>query len=208
MNISLNNISFKYPEGAHVFENNTIELTTSSSHDHNMYGIIGPSGTGKTTLVSILGGQLKPDTGTVSINGTDIYSITDKDRRRLIAIQMQTSTALRGNVRYNLTFGLPVNNIQHEELFGDLEGGEKFCTINDRELIDVLEKVGLWHLFKEKKGLDTLIGENGLTLSGGQKQRLNFANLYLRAKHYKPTVILIDEPTSSLDEISEKAIPI
>jgi ABC-type multidrug transport system fused ATPase/permease subunit len=77
---------------------------------------------------------------------------------------------------------------------------------SDKYLIEILKKAGLWSIFKDKDGLDTLIGEGGLNLSGGQRQRLNFSSLFLRAKYFKPEVILIDEPTSSLDEISEKAI--
>ena len=58
----------------------------------------------------------------------------------------------------------------------------------------------------DKQGLDSLIGEGGVNLSGGQRQRLNFASLYLRAKLLRPSLILIDEPTSSLDQISEEAL--
>jgi ABC-type transport system involved in cytochrome bd biosynthesis fused ATPase/permease subunit len=76
----------------------------------------------------------------------------------------------------------------------------------DDDLINVLDRVGLWSLFKAKNGLKTFIGDGGLNLSGGQRQRLNFAGLYLRAKFYKPEIVLIDEPTSSLDEVSERAI--
>jgi ABC-type bacteriocin/lantibiotic exporter with double-glycine peptidase domain len=61
-------------------------------------------------------------------------------------------------------------------------------------------------LFDTRNGLETFIGEGGFTLSGGQRQRFNFASLYLRAKYYKPLLILMDEPTSSLDEVSELAI--
>ena len=103
---------------------------------------------------------------------------------------MQTATALRGTLRENLVFGIMSD--------------EKLCS--DKNLISILKKVGLWSLFEPKDGLNTLIGEGGVNLSGGQRQRLNFAGLYLRAKHYKPSLILIDEPTSSLDEISEQAI--
>ncbi len=73
-------------------------------------------------------------------------------------------------------------------------------------LIEILQKVGLWEIFAVKEGLETLIGEGGLNLSGGQRQRLNFAGLYLRAKYFEPSLILIDEPTSSLDEVSEHAV--
>jgi ABC-type multidrug transport system fused ATPase/permease subunit len=95
-----------------------------------------------------------------------------------------------------LIFGLP------EEALDDYN--EEGYT--DEFLIEIVKNTGLWDIFKDKDGLDTLIGEGGLNLSGGQRQRLNFAALYLRAKYYEPSVVLIDEPTSSLDEISERAI--
>jgi len=76
----------------------------------------------------------------------------------------------------------------------------------DKFLIEILTKVGLWKLFEPKDGLETLIGEGGLNLSGGQRQRLNFAGLYLRIQYFEPRLVLIDEPTSSLDEISEQEI--
>ena len=104
-------------------------------------------------------------------------------------MQGQVATSVRGTLQYNLLFGLSERLVFHSE-----------------QLVDVLKKVGLWDLFKDKEGLATLIGEGGFTLSGGQRQRLNFANLYLRAQFFKPLVILIDEPTSSLDDVSEKKI--
>jgi ABC-type multidrug transport system fused ATPase/permease subunit len=190
--IQLVNISFKYGENTSVFDNHNLKLTAHKAQKIKLYGIIGPSGTGKTTLVSIFGGQLNPELGKVLINGINIYEVDDLVRRTLIAVQMQTATNLRGKLKYNLVFGLPKDS------------ETKIYT--DQYLIEILEKVGLWNLFEGKDGLETLIGEGGLNLSGGQRQRLNFAGLYLRAKYYKPHLILIDEPTSSLDEISERVI--
>jgi len=187
--IILDKISFEYGEKSKVFDEHSMQVEAKSG----LYGVIGPSGTGKTTLISILGGQLKPQSGKVIINDIDIYSVGDKKRRDLIAMQLQTSTAMRGKLRYNLLFGIIPK-----------EDGEEQYT--DQELEDVLHKVGLWEIFFSKDGLETLIGEGGLNLSGGQRQRLNFASLYLRAMYYKPKMVLIDEPTSSLDEISEQSI--
>ena len=190
--IHISNVKFNYNENTEVFNDHTLSLTTSESQNNKLYGIIGPSGTGKTTLVSILGGQLNPQQGDVLIDGVNIYQVDDTVRRELIAMQMQTATSLRGKLKYNLLFGLPESDPK--------------AAYEDDYLIDILSKVGLWNLFEGKEGLDTLIGEGGLNLSGGQRQRLNFAGLYLRAKYFKPHLILIDEPTSSLDEISERAI--
>lgn len=105
-------------------------------------------------------------------------------------MQGQTATSFRGTLKHNLLFGLP----PQEQVYPD------------EYLINVLARVGLWSMFKTKQGLASKVGEGGLTLSGGQRQRLNFASLYLRANYYKPPLILIDEPTSSLDEVSEQAI--
>lgn len=179
-------ICFDY-ERAQLFNNHSLRLQCKHEQAHKLYGIIGPSGSGKTTLLSILGGQLKPVSGTVLLNNTDIYLINDATRMHLIALQGQIATNLKGSVKYNLTFGLPQDH-----------------PYDDLYLIAVLEKVGLLSVLSE--GLYTMLGEGGLNLSGGQRQRLNFASLYLRAQFYKPLVILIDEPTSSLDEISEAAI--
>lgn len=204
--IEAKNLHFDYNEKTQVFNNHNINLVVKKSQKNKLYGIIGPSGTGKTTLISILGGQLKPTKGHIKIDGTNIYEVTDSIRRGLITMQMQTSTSLRGKLKYNMVFGLPENTFTPID---DLDGQEPTAGVveyTDDYLIQVLKNVGLWAIFKDKNGLDTLIGEGGLNLSGGQRQRLNFAGLYLRAKHFKPSLILIDEPTSSLDEISEMAI--
>jgi len=191
------NLHFDYNARTSVFENHSMELQVDGNQDNKLYGIIGPSGAGKTTLVSILGGQLKPTNGQIFIDETDIYAVNDLRRRELICLQMQTSTSLRGKLKYNLIFGLPDTWSENEN---------QKPIYDDNYLIEVLKNVGLWKLFESKDGLETLIGEGGLNLSGGQRQRLNFAGLYLRAKYFKPTLVLIDEPTSSLDEISELAI--
>lgn len=187
--IHANNITFAYPGKPSLFKDISFELTVKRDHNHLLYGIIGASGIGKTTFLSIIGGLLKPNAGMITINGIDIYAIDDVARQKLIAVQGQVATSMRGTLRYNLLFGLP----------------ESYHP-GDQHLIEILHNVGLWNLFEAKEGLDTFIGEAGLNLSGGQRQRLNFANLYLRAQYYKPLLILIDEPTSSLDEVSEHAL--
>ena len=191
ININFEKITFAYPHQPPLFEHVSVKLEMPSEGNNKLFGIIGPSGVGKTTFISILGGQLKPHSGSVTINRINIYSIDDAIRRTLIALQGQMATSFQGTLRYNLLFGLPDS-----------------YSPTDESLIQLLNNVGLWKLFLEKEGLKTEIGESGLNLSGGQRQRLNFANLYLRAKYYKPMLILIDEPTSSLDEISERALTI
>ncbi len=182
------NLLFGYNE-AKLFDGHTLKIEAKIDQQNNLFGIVGPSGVGKTTLLSILGGQLKPLSGNIFINDIDIYNVTDDTRRHLIALQGQIATSIKGSVRYNLLFGLPENH-----------------GYTDNHLYEVLRRVGLEKVLLEHQGLDTLLGEGALNISGGQRQRLNFAGLYLRACYYKPVLILIDEPTSSLDEISELAV--
>jgi len=186
--IDMNDLYFEYSSEAKIFDNHSLSISVPFDQENKLYGIIGPSGSGKTTLLSILGGQLRPSLGSVILNNIDIYTIDDLTKRRLIAIQGQVATSLSGTLKSSLLIGLPQ------------------YAYHDDQLIDVLNRVGLWSIFEAKEGLDTIIGESGFSLSGGQRQRLNFASLYLRAIYYKPILILIDEPTSSLDEFSEMAI--
>ena len=188
--IDLQDLYFSYTPKAKIFENHSLHFEVPTSQKNKLYGIIGPSGTGKTTILSIIGGQLKPNQGKVVVNGVSVYDVDDTVRRTLFALQGQTASSLSGTVKDNLLLGLP----KHRSIY------------TEDEIIKTLDEVGIWSVFNEKEGLETPIGEGGLNISGGQRQRLNFAALYLRARYYKPQVILIDEPTSSLDEVSEKAI--
>lgn len=188
IHIEVTNMFFDYGKKT-LFNSHTFIMNVVKTQKPKLYGIIGPSGSGKTTLLSILGGQLKPLVGSVFINDIDIYAIPDAARRQIIALQGQIASSLRGTVRYNLLFGLP-----------------KDVGYDDAYLAKVIARVGLTEVLKEHSGLQTMLGEGGLNLSGGQRQRLNFAGLYLRAQFYKPLLILIDEPTSSLDDISEMEI--
>ncbi|MFA5074988.1 MAG: ABC transporter ATP-binding protein [Candidatus Babeliales bacterium] len=192
ISITMENILFTYGKTAKIFDEHNLNLTIQKAQENKLYGIIGPSGIGKSTILSMLGGQLKPEFGSVKINDIDIYQVDDSIRQKLIALQGQVASQMFGTLRYNLLFGLP----QKENIF----------VYSDDILIEILEKIGIWYLFKNKEKLDTFIGEGGLNLSGGQRQRLNFANLYLRANYFNPLVVLIDEPTSSLDTLSERTI--
>ncbi len=186
--IKVNNIFFDYG-GAELFNNHSFHLSKAKTQSNKLYGIIGPSGSGKSTLLSILGGQLKPMSGSVVIDNIDIYQANDAVRRQLIALQGQISTNIQGSVKSNLLLGLPDHH-----------------NYSDADLLTILDDVGLSSVLNAHNGLETKIGEGGLNLSGGQRQRLNFAALFLRASYYNPDLILIDEPTSSLDEISEAKI--
>jgi ABC-type multidrug transport system fused ATPase/permease subunit len=188
--VAAKDIHFYYNPTAKIFDDHSFFLEVPHTQTKKLYGIIGPSGIGKTTFLSLLGGQLKPDKGEVFVDGIPLYKANDDLRRDLICVQGQIASSLSGNVYRNVLLGLP----HDKEIY------------TNEEIIEILNQVGIWDIFAKKQGLETPIGEAGLTLSGGQRQRLNFASLYMRAKYYKPALILIDEPTSSLDAVSEIAI--
>jgi len=189
ISVNANNLFFSYEKVA-IFKGHNLNMSVAQAQKNKLYGVIGPSGVGKTTLISILGGQLRPAKGQIYISGIPIYEINDNVRRKLIALQGQSASSLSGTVKDNLLLGIP----------------KKRAIFTDSDMMDVLKKVGVWNIFKDKDGLDSMIGEGGLNLSVGQRQRLNFASLYMRTKYFKPLLVMIDEPTSSLDEVSEQAI--
>lgn len=189
ISIDARGIKFRYSQTGQLFNEHTMRLVVAREQENKLYGIIGYSGQGKSTLLSILGGQLKPQHGTVAINGINVYAINDDARRSLITLQNQSATGFYGSIRYNLTFGL-----------------DKGHRYSNHELIELLERVGLWEVLQKKRGLETKVSEGGLALSSGQRQRLDFASLYLRARYYKPAFVLLDEPTSNLDEENERSI--
>jgi ABC-type multidrug transport system fused ATPase/permease subunit len=194
ISVSMDNLFFDYNPNAKIFDGHNLDLKVLTKQSNKLYGVIGPSGIGKSTFISLLGGQLNPSSGLVKVNDVNVYKIDDYFRRDVIALQGQGSGQIRGTLRHNLLFGLP------RELLKDKSQEQEYNHVK------LLERVSLWTIFEKKSGLNTFIGEGGLNLSGGQRQRLNFANLYLRATYFKPLLILIDEPTSSLDEVSEQSV--
>lgn len=186
ISITFNDITFAYPNSSYLFNKIKLNLQVNKSQQNKFYGIIGASGIGKSTFARILGGQLKPLSGTIKINNTDIYSISDLQRQKLVAMQMQTNTLMQDTFKKNLLLGLPDDAYTHDYLE------------------NILITFGFDSIFKTRNGLSTIIGENGNMLSAGQRQKIIFLNLFLRAKFFKPLIVLLDEPTTYLDKNSEK----
>jgi ATP-binding cassette subfamily C protein len=145
--------------------------------------IIGPSGGGKTTLTDMILRFIKPDTGTIKIDGKNINDLSKSSLRKMIGYVPQETVLFYDSVRNNLTFGDP--------------------EITDVKLKEALRRAGAISFVEQLPGgLDFLVGEHGGRLSGGQKQRLGLARALLHA----PKLLLLDEPTSALDEASENDI--
>ncbi len=178
--LTLNNISFRYPSAkTAALENVSISISKGSS-----VGFIGGSGAGKSTLVDVLLGLLTPNQGAVEVDGLDI-------RRNLRGWQDQIGYVPQSifltddTLRRNVAFGLPGDQIDDEAVWSALRAAQLENFVR-----------GL------PEGLDTQVGERGVRLSGGQRQRIGIA----RALYHDPSVLVLDEATSSLDTETESGV--
>jgi len=155
--------------------------------------VIGPSGTGKTTLLRLLAGFHPPDSGRVALGGTDLWSLSKRDRRavrRRVGMVFQEANLFDASVRANASYGLRIRRDWPERIrswLGRLAGGDA-----EPAATEALELVGL--------GGDG--DRSAASLSGGEAQRVAFA----RAIAYDPAFLLLDEPTSDLDPRNTAAI--
>lgn len=140
---------------------------------------VGESGGGKSTLLQIVVGFLKPTEGNLLIDGKNINTIDLRSYRKQIAMVPQNTVLFSGTIKDNITYGIEVSNEKLKEII------EASC------LTEVISKL--------PDGLDTNVGEHGDILSGGQKQRISIARALIR----DPKVIILDEATSALDNKSE-----
>lgn len=185
INLEINNLIFKYNQDNIIFKNNSLNLNFNNK---NIYIITGASGSGKSTFAKLISGQLKPQSGIIKINNQDIYTIGDYQKQKLITYLTQDNNILQLSLRDNLLLGLPPEaNTQINTQ-----------TYHDTELTEILEKFNL------KLNLDTQIYNN--SLSTGQRQIIKFINFYLRVLYYKPLIIILDEPTSNLDQENKNNI--
>lgn len=149
--------------------------------------IIGPSGVGKTTLLRLLALGFPPDTGTIEVDETDAWAVSEADRlalRRRIGMMFQEPGLFNASVGRNVEYGLRVRRSWRDRLQDELHVLTRANTVPPA-VHDSLELVGL----------DDQIGQPAPSLSGGEAQRVAFA----RAIAYSPDALLLDEPASNLD---------
>jgi subfamily B ATP-binding cassette protein MsbA len=145
--------------------------------------IVGPSGTGKTTMVSLIPRFYDPVSGEVRIDGTDVRRYTLKSLRDQVSLILQDTLLFRATIRENIAYGRP--NASFEEVKRAAE------LANAHEFIEAMPD-----------GYDTIVGERGTTVSGGQRQRISIARAVIR----NTPILILDEPTANLDAVSEQSV--
>ncbi|WP_443612445.1 ATP-binding cassette domain-containing protein, partial [Acinetobacter pseudolwoffii] len=140
-------------------------------------------GAGKSTLLQLLSGMQTPLQGKVKLDGIDLTLIDPSDVRRDMGLLNQNSQLFYGSIRENLSLGAPL--------------------ATDQQILEALQITGALGFVQEKKeGLDHIILEGGVGFSGGQRQALLLARLLIR----QPKILLLDEPTAAIDDVSEKQL--
>ena len=177
--INFTDLSFRYNEND-PWVLKDIDLNIPAGHT---VALVGASGAGKTTLASLLPRFYEPTEGAVTIDGQNVCDLKKRSVRRQIGIVQQNVFMFDTTLRENILFGRP--EATEEEMRQAIE------RANIHDFIDSLPN-----------GLDTMVGEHGVKLSGGQKQRVSIARVLLK----RPSILIFDEATSSLDNESERWI--
>ncbi|MFP4021908.1 MAG: ABC transporter ATP-binding protein [Halanaerobium sp.] len=171
-------LSFSYQKGKEVLKNINLKVKPGET-----VAVVGPTGAGKTTLLHLLPRFYDPDQGRILIDGHDIKELKLESLRREIGIVMQQSFLFAASIRENISYGNP------EADFEEIKKAAQVAQIDD-----FIESLPL--------GYETPVGERGVTLSGGQKQRLAIARVLLT----EPSLLILDEPTSSIDAATEEKL--
>ena len=179
--LNIEGINFKYPNTSELVLNN-LSLTITSN---TTVGLVGTTGSGKTTLVDILLGLLIPDQGKMLVDGTKITSENIAGWQANLGYVPQTIYLIDDTIERNIAFAVPDNEVDKNKV---LEAA-KLAELD--EFVQTLPD-----------GYQTEVGERGVRLSGGQRQRIGIA----RALYHDPKLLVLDEATSALDGITENVI--
>ena len=179
--ISFENVSFTYPNsGIKALDNLSFTLKKGES-----LGIVGKTGSGKSTILKLLMRQIDPDSGRIKIDGIDLKDLDLNSLRNITGIVPQDVFLFSDTIGNNLRFGSLDDNVSEERL------------------IEVTKAAHVYHNIQRfKNGFETLLGERGVNLSGGQKQRISIARALIR----KPELLILDDCLSAVDTETEDKI--
>jgi ATP-binding cassette subfamily B protein len=176
--VRFENVSFAYEAGQRVLEGVEFEAQPGQR-----VALVGPSGIGKSTLISLILRLYDPVQGCVQIDGRDIRAYTLESLRAQMSVVLQDSILFAASVTDNIAYGAP------GATFEQIKASARLA--NAHEFIQALPQ-----------GYDTVLGERGVTLSHGQRQRIAIARAALR----RAPILILDEPTTGLDEENEQAV--
>jgi len=176
--LRFDHVAFSYNEDVDVLKDITFDMPAGS-----MIALVGTSGSGKSTIAGLAAAFQHPEEGKVTVDGIDLATVTSESYRKHLGVVLQDDFLFEGTIKANVLFSKP--DASEEELLVAV----KHAYVNE---------------FSDRfpDGLNTLIGERGVKLSGGQRQRLAIARAILA----NPTILILDEATSSLDTESEAYI--
>jgi len=178
--IQFENVSFAYPSQA---EKKILSDVSFNIKEGEMLGIMGMTGSGKTSIVYLLERLYSQNTGSIKIGGVDIQSISLPQLRASLGVVLQEPFLYSKSIKENIRIGHPL--------------------ASDEEVIEASKKASLHEdVMSFKDGYDTIVGENGITLSGGQKQRLSIARTLLK----DAPIIVFDDSLSSVDSATDAQI--
>ena len=176
--IKFDSVAFRYEADRAILKDVSFEIKPGQT-----VAVVGPTGAGKSTLSRILFRFYDIESGTVSVDGRSLSSITQDSLRKSIGIVPQDTVLFNDTIGYNIAYAKP------EATQDEIEAAARDAQIHD-------------FITGLPKGYDTMVGERGLKLSGGEKQRVAIARTLLK----NPAILILDEATSALDSVTERDI--
>jgi ATP-binding cassette subfamily B protein len=176
--IEFDHVNFAYDPKSPILEDMSFRIEAGQ-----LAAFVGPTGAGKTTIISLIPRFYDPVSGSIKIDGIDIKRVRQKSLREHISLVLQDTVLFQGPVWQNIAYGKP--------------GASRAEIMKAAELANASEFIE-----KMPKGYDTLVGERGVSLSGGQRQRIAIARAVIR----NTPILILDEPSSGLDAESEKLV--
>jgi ABC-type multidrug transport system fused ATPase/permease subunit len=176
--ISFEKVNFAYEDGKQVLSQINLDVLPGQ-----VIGIVGATGAGKTSLVSLVPRFYDPNEGCVRVDDHDVRNIQVKSLRKGVGIVLQESILLSGTIRENITYGKP------DATLDEVTEAARAADAHD-------------FIMQLPSGYDTQVGERGVKLSGGERQRISIARAFLK----NAPILILDEPTSAVDHKTEALI--